>query len=299
MQKNDRVGRINSEDTKQQTFTLEFHWRHMLCASQSPFTDHPQADLHFCPQVITDQINWNRVSIDLVNYSVTGTVTALKMHGSTSCKSSSVGCCRRPLGPPAEILVSSRVCKRNVLQHVSERWEQGTENSNEAEVLAWDASHPQERLACKYMQVIVNGVKEPTQMDHRAWSVLSKNIISRLFLHQACQKRICLLTTNNRALEAPTHTTREWLWNMMLSLERRRERGWTEKKAEQLSETSSSPRSWVVRAVQLAPKKKKASSEVTVREMSCQSCVSKREHVDRSDFPSLVKNYIKAHCDSR
>lgn len=145
---------------------------------------------------------------------------------------------------------------RNVPQHVLERWEQGTENSKETEVLAWDASHPQKRLACKYMQVIVNGVKEPTQMDHRAWSVLSRNIISRLFLHQACQKRICLLTTDNRAPEAPTHTTREWLWNMMLSLERRGERGWTEKKAEQLSETSHSPIGWAVRAVQLAPKKK-------------------------------------------
>lgn len=62
--------------------------RHMLCASQSPFIDHPQADLHFCPQVIT-QINWNHVSINLVNYCVTETVTALKMHGSSSCKSSS------------------------------------------------------------------------------------------------------------------------------------------------------------------------------------------------------------------
>lgn len=143
------------------------------------------------------------------------------------------------------------------------------------------------------MQVIVNGVKEPTQMDHRAWSVLSKNIISRLFLHQACQKRICLLTTNNRAPEAPKYTTREWLWNMMLSLERRRERGWTEKKAEQLSETSRSPIGWAVRAVQLAPKKKKASSEVTVREKSCQSYVSKRENVDRSDFPSWLRTILK------
>lgn len=60
----------------------------MLCASQSSFIDHPQTDLHFCPEVIT-QINWNHVSIDLVNYCVTETVTALKMHGSTSCKSSS------------------------------------------------------------------------------------------------------------------------------------------------------------------------------------------------------------------
>lgn len=56
----------------------------------------------------------------------------------------------------------------NVLQHVSERWELGMENSKDAEVLARDASHPQERLALKSMQVIVNGVKEPTQMDHRA-----------------------------------------------------------------------------------------------------------------------------------
>lgn len=82
----------------------------MLCASQSPFIDHPQGDLHFCPQVIT-QINWNHVSIDLVNYCVTETVTALKMHGSTSCKSSSGDIAGDRSGPAAEILVSSRVCK--------------------------------------------------------------------------------------------------------------------------------------------------------------------------------------------
>lgn len=163
--------------------------------------------------------------------------------------------------------------------------ELGTNSSTEAEVLARDASHAPTgdltRPSDTYRSWSV-GWKTP-QTDHRVWSVLQKNVISRLCLQQACQRGICLLT--NKAPQAPTHTCRERLWNMMLSLQRRtaywRERGRPDRKAELLSETSWSPRVWAGRAV----------PPLIIQE-GAQKCRSIR-------FSTMVKNNRwKHHCDS-
>lgn len=140
----------------------------------------------------------------------------------------------------------------NLPQHASERLgagNQGEHRSGGSRTGRQPCTHRSlwPDTALKHIQVIVSGVKEPTQTDHRVWSVLQKNIISRLCLQQACQRGMCLLTTDNKAPQAPTHTTREPLWNMMFSLERQtaqwRERGRPDRKAQPLSETSTKPES--------------------------------------------------------
>lgn len=177
--------------------------------------DGPGAGLLSCPRVIA-QIRRNRVSIDQPERCATRTATPLQTQASASCKCSraAVAELRKTVracsgfSPHRLLLVkAAREPAAACLQKAGSR-EPGTAQKRRF-WLGTRATHPRELLALKRIQVIFSGGGENPHTDHRGRSVLLKNIISRLCLQRACQRGICLLTTDNKAPQAPTHTTAE------------------------------------------------------------------------------------------